>query len=81
MADEKWGEQVTASVVLAPGSLLTEQTILDHCRGHVASYKVPKRIDFRPALSRTTSGKVLRRVLRDEARRVNASSGDSTPQG
>jgi fatty-acyl-CoA synthase len=64
--DEKWGELVTAVVVVAPGAELTAEELQTHCRTLLASYKIPRRIEFREALPRTTSGKILRRALRDE---------------
>jgi acyl-CoA synthetase (AMP-forming)/AMP-acid ligase II len=64
--DEKWGELVTAVVVVAPGAELTREELQEHCRSLVATYRIPRRIEFRDALPRTTSGKVLRRTLRAE---------------
>src|SRR5690606_36542353 len=43
--DEKWGEAVHAAVVLR--SPVTERELVEHCREHIAGYKVPKRIDIR----------------------------------
>ena len=65
--DEKWGEAVAASVVLAPGSHRDTDSIRNDLRALVAAYKVPKHIEFAGALPRTTSGKVLRRDLRERA--------------
>ncbi len=74
--DEKWGELVLALVVLAPGHEATEDELRDHCRAHVAGYKVPKRIEFRDALERTATGKLQKFKLRapywqGEARQVH----------
>ena len=38
----------------------------DHCREHLAAYKVPKLVEFRDELPKTPVGKILRRALRDE---------------
>lgn len=62
--DEKWGEAVKAMVVLRPGCEPDTASIISHCRGLIAGYKVPKTVDFVPLLPRNPSGKVLRRELR-----------------
>lgn len=67
-ADEKWGEMVTALVVAKPGLELTEREIQDHCRLHIAGYKVPKKVIFEQALPMTPSGKIQKAVLRERYR-------------
>jgi long-chain acyl-CoA synthetase len=64
--DEFKGEAVKAWVVLRKASNATEAELRAHCRGQLAPYKVPSRIEFRSELPKTMVGKVLRRVLRDE---------------
>ncbi|MGH8813678.1 MAG: AMP-binding enzyme, partial [Advenella sp.] len=64
--DEKWGERIIAVVVLAPGGTLTLQDIDLHCRQHLASFKVPRELKIVQELPRNPSGKVLKRVLRDQ---------------
>jgi acyl-CoA synthetase (AMP-forming)/AMP-acid ligase II len=61
---EQWGEVVHATVVRAPGSSLTADEITAFARGHLASYKVPRSVDFTDELPRTGSGKILKRQLR-----------------
>jgi o-succinylbenzoate---CoA ligase len=62
--DPQWGEAVTAIVVRAPGASVEEAQIRAHCSSHLASFKVPKRVEFVTApLPRTRSGKLLRREL------------------
>jgi O-succinylbenzoic acid--CoA ligase len=63
-ADERWGEIVTAWVVWRPGAEVDDRNLLEHCRGRLAPYKVPKemRATGEP-LPRTASGKLLRREL------------------
>ena len=61
---EEWGEAVHAVVVLAPGSVLTEDGIITFGREHLAGYKVPRSISFMDELPRTGSGKILKRQLR-----------------
>ena len=65
------GETVKAFVVLKDGVTATEQDILAHCRERLASFKVPKIVEFAPDLPKTLVGKVLRRALREqEAKRA-----------
>jgi acyl-CoA synthetase (AMP-forming)/AMP-acid ligase II len=74
--DDKWGEMVTALVVLAEGEQVTAEQIIAHCRGKIAGYKIPKRIEFRDELARTATGKIQKFKLResfwkDSERQVN----------
>ncbi len=61
---EQWGEAVHATVVRSPGSSLTSEQITAFAREHLASYKVPRSVDFATELPRTGSGKLLKRQLR-----------------
>ena len=64
--DEQWGELVTACVVLKPGTVLTANDLISYCRRFLASYKVPRRIEFSDTeLPKSGSGKILKRVLRE----------------
>ncbi len=62
--DEKWGELVTALVVVAPGMEVTEVDIIAHAKTRLAGYKCPKRVEFRDALDRTATGKLQKFKLR-----------------
>jgi len=66
--DPKSGEAVKAFIQLIPGTTATEEEIIDFCREKLAGYKRPRSVEFREALPTSVIGKVLRRVLRDEAR-------------
>jgi long-chain acyl-CoA synthetase len=66
--DEYRGETVKAFVVRRPGSTVTEMEILAFCLERLAPYKAPKELEFRQKLPKSTVGKLLRRVLADEAR-------------
>jgi long-chain acyl-CoA synthetase len=57
------GERVKAYIVLKPGTTATEEEIIEYCRENLAYYKVPKFVEFRDDLPKTTVGKILRRVL------------------
>ena len=66
LPDAQWGERVVAVVVLKAGAQLTPEELQQHCRAHLASFKVPRQLFLRESLTRNPSGKVLKRVLRDE---------------
>lgn len=66
--DPKWGEAVKAIVVPATGASPDPAALIAWARERIAGYKAPKSIDFRESLPRNPSGKVLRRLLRDEYR-------------
>jgi long-chain acyl-CoA synthetase len=66
--DPHRGEVGKAFVVLRPGARATAEDLLDHCRRHLAPFKVPVAVEFRESLPTSPIGKVLRRVLAEEAR-------------
>lgn len=61
------GERITAYIKLKPGQTATKGEIRVFCKEHLADYKRPRTIEFRDDLPMSIAGKVLRRVLRDEA--------------
>lgn len=63
--DQQWGEQIKAIVVLRSGMTVTEEEIIDFCRGKLGGFERPRSVDFVDSLPRTPSGKVLKRVLRE----------------
>ncbi len=64
--DEKWGETVTALVVLAADAdEVSEQELIDHCRERLAHYKCPTTVEFRDELERTATGKLQKFKLRE----------------
>ncbi len=67
VADERWGEAVRAAVVLQPGQRVTPRELMVFLRGRLADFKIPTGYSFVADLPRNPTGKVLRRVLRDEA--------------
>lgn len=60
--DEKWGEMVTALVVLE--TEVSEEELIAHCRTRLAGYKLPKKVEFRDELARTATGKLQKFKLR-----------------
>jgi len=67
--DSYRGETVKAVIVLKDGQQASEDDIIRHCRKNLASYKVPRIVEFRTELPKTNVGKILRRALREEASR------------
>jgi acyl-CoA synthetase (AMP-forming)/AMP-acid ligase II len=66
LSDAKWGERVTAVVVLKNDEAVSQEEIIDFCRSKLAHYKCPKQVIFaRRNLPRTAAGKVLKRDLRE----------------
>jgi len=67
--DAHWGERPVAVVVVKAGQALTLEALQAHCRRKLAGFKVPKQLIVRTDLPRNPSGKVLKRVLREEISR------------
>jgi len=67
VADAYRGEAVKACVVLKDGQQLDEVALAEFCRKHLTAYKVPRVIEFRDALPTSGAGKLLRRLLREQA--------------
>jgi long-chain acyl-CoA synthetase len=67
--DAKSGEAVKLFVVKKDPALSAED-VMKHCREHLTGYKCPREIEFRKDLPKTNVGKILRRELRDEAKRA-----------
>ncbi|MGW1666870.1 AMP-binding enzyme, partial [Streptomyces microflavus] len=61
-----WIEAVTAVVVPKPGEKFTPEQLTDHCRTHLAGFKVPKYVVIAEALPKNPSGKILKRQLREQ---------------
>jgi len=66
------GETVKAYVVLKDGQQATPEEILEFCKLHMASFKVPKSVEFRKDLPKTLVGKILRRALVEEEKAKTA---------
>jgi fatty-acyl-CoA synthase len=62
----KWGEAGLAVLALKPGQTLDRDTVLAHCDGKLARFKIPHDIAIVPALPRNATGKVLKRELRKQ---------------
>jgi acyl-CoA synthetase (AMP-forming)/AMP-acid ligase II len=64
--DERWGERPIAVVALKEGETLDYAALEAHCRAQLGKFKTPKELHLRTSLPRNPSGKILKRVLRDE---------------
>ena len=69
--DAKSGEAVKLFVVKKDAGL-TAESVIAHCRAHLTGYKCPREVEFRSELPKSNVGKILRRELRDEARKKAA---------
>lgn len=64
--DERLGEEVAAAIFLKPGEQLDADTLREHCKTHLAPFKIPRYIWFVPEpLPRNANGKFVKRALRD----------------
>ena len=63
--DKKWGEAIKAVVVMCDVNGSSANELIEHCRQHLAGFKVPRSIEFVARLPRNSAGKVLRRKLRE----------------
>jgi long-chain acyl-CoA synthetase len=64
--DPRWGETVMACVALKLHSAVSEQELVQFCRGRLSPFKVPHRVEFsKTELPKSASGKILKRVLRE----------------
>lgn len=63
---QKWGEMVTAVLVLKDGEEMTEKEVIDYCRKYLAGYKCPKDVRFVAELPRNTYGKVVKAKLTEQ---------------
>jgi fatty-acyl-CoA synthase len=64
--DEEWGEHVAAAIVLVPGHQASPDELRTWVRDRLRSSRTPHEIEFRDELPYNETGKLLRRVLRDE---------------
>ncbi|WP_313517940.1 acyl-CoA synthetase [Pseudomonas sp.] len=75
--DEKWGETPCAFVTLKPGAgAVSEAEIMRFCREHLAGFKVPKTVVF-GALPKTSTGKIQKYLLREQARALPGDGSQS----
>lgn len=64
--DDRWGEAVKAIIIKAPNSDVSQEGVIKYCSQNIAGYKKPKSVDFVMDLPRSSTGKVLKRILREK---------------
>ena len=69
--DPRWGETPCAFVEVKPGMNVSEADLIEHCRGHLARFKAPKKIVF-GELPKTSTGKIQKFLLRERAKSTSA---------
>jgi long-chain acyl-CoA synthetase len=65
VADEAKGELAKAYIMLKPGASASGKQLVEHCRQHLAAYKLPRAVQFVANVPITGSGKIMRRLLKD----------------
>ena len=70
VADERLSEVPVAFVQPAAGQALEAAAVIDHCRGKLASFKLPRHVVFVDDFPMTASGKIRKTELRDQARQM-----------
>jgi fatty-acyl-CoA synthase len=63
--DDRWGEAPVALVVLKDGASVTADEVRNHVRSQLAGFKVPRDVEFRDALPKGGTGKILKADLRE----------------
>lgn len=63
---ERWFEAVCAAVQLAPGTELTEEAVIEHCKAHLGGFETPKKVIFVDNFEYTGTGKIRKVALRQE---------------
>lgn len=74
--DPVYGEQVAAFVSLRPDQQASIDELLEHCRGSLAPYKRPRRLEILPALPKTAVGKITKPPLRERLDEQDAVSSE-----
>lgn len=72
MPDLEWGERVTAVVALRQGRALTLDDVREFCREKLGKFKIPRQLIIMDALPRNPSGKILKRVLREQLAKLDS---------
>jgi long-chain acyl-CoA synthetase len=65
--DPDKGEEVRAAIVLKDGASASPEALIQFTRDHLAAYKIPQRVELVHELPKSATGKILKRVLREQA--------------
>jgi fatty-acyl-CoA synthase len=79
--DKEWGHRLRAFVVKKEGSDVDEGTLKKHVKDQLAKYKVPREVIFLDELPRNSTGKILKRELRERDEDGDGDSGDKDDKG
>lgn len=66
VSDPDWGQHVTALVSVLPDAQVSEEQVVEHCKARLASYKKPKDIRFVESFPLNSTGKIAKKVLREQ---------------
>jgi fatty-acyl-CoA synthase len=72
---EKYGEEVSAFIILHPDIQMSEEDVKDFCRGRISRFKIPKYVFFTDNYPLTSSGKIQKYLLREEGAKRTAGMG------
>ncbi|KAM3567390.1 hypothetical protein VYU27_010464, partial [Nannochloropsis oceanica] len=75
--DSKYGEEVNAVVIVKPGSSVTVEDILAHCRHSLSDFKLPKKLYIADNVPRTATGKIQRRIVAEHFLKGASPAADS----
>jgi fatty-acyl-CoA synthase len=78
IASKKYGEEVGAFIIPKTDVAVTEEDVQDFCRGQISRYKIPKFVFFVDSFPLTASGKIMKRVLRENGSKKVVELGIST---
>lgn len=66
LSDSKWGETPVAVVITRPSLSVTAEELIEYCSGRLARYKIPKHVFFVTEFPLSGSGKIAKRILKEE---------------
>ena len=78
ITSKKYGEEVGAFVILHPETTMNEEDVRDYCRGQISRFKIPKYVFFVDSFPLTSSGKIMKYVLREMGDKKAAELGIGT---
>jgi len=61
--DQLWGQAIKAFIVPKDGASLTEKEVIKHCSRLLEPFMVPKYVEFRTSLPKTSTGKIKKTEL------------------
>jgi long-chain acyl-CoA synthetase len=80
LPDANKGERVAVAMVIDPASSVTAQSVMEYCRQNIAAYKVPAQVDIVNELPKSATGKILKRVLRQDSVKLALAKSQSARQ-